>query len=336
MRKRLATLAIIGLSTIAFGQQMPQFSQYLRNQYMVNPGAAGVYDFVDVTLGGRMQWVGFDNAPLSSYIYVSSPLSKRPKVRYNPALRTSIGPVRNPEIKTGKLKHALGGMVIADQYGAFRQLKGAITYALHIPVSQNYNLSFGANVGLSNRSFLSDRAQTLNLIETTLGYTDPTYDAYAQSSNLNTIDIGAGLYFYSDRLFLGVSADQLTRDFISFGGTDLVNVDPKTHVKFTAGYKFPISDNLTLTPAILGKFMQPAPVSLEGSLQLEYKEWLWFALSYRQGVGGFNNSDAAIIMAGLNISERFKFGYSFDYSISQFNQHSSGGHELVLGLMLGR
>ena len=42
MRKLILT-AVLGLSTLAFGQQVPQFSQYLRNQYMVNPGAAGVY-----------------------------------------------------------------------------------------------------------------------------------------------------------------------------------------------------------------------------------------------------------------------------------------------------
>jgi hypothetical protein len=38
----------------------------------------------------------------------------------------------------------------------------------------------------------------------------------------------------------------------------------------------------------------------------------------------------------LNISNRFKLGYSFDFSISKFKNYSSGGHELVLGLMLGR
>ena len=100
MRKILLTLAL-GITTVTFGQQMPQFSQYLRNQYMVNPGAAGMYDFVDVTLGGRMQWMGFENAPMSSYIYASSSLSKRTRTRHNPALRTSNGPIRNPEIKTG-------------------------------------------------------------------------------------------------------------------------------------------------------------------------------------------------------------------------------------------
>lgn len=324
------------VSSLAFGQQMPQFSQYNRNQYVVNPGAAGVYDFVDVTLGGRMQWAGFDNAPLSSYLYVSSPIQRKQRIKYNPALRTSVGPVRNPEVNTGKLKHAIGGQLVADQYGAFRQLKGTLTYALHIPLSQTVNMSFGANVGLSNRAFLSERAQTLNMLEPTLGYSDPTYDAYAQSSNVNTMDVGAGIYFYSNKFFVGISGAQLTRDFISFGGTSLVNVDPRTHMYLTGGYKFMLNDNLSLMPSVLLKYMHPAPLSLEGSLQLEYKEWLWFALSYRQGIGGFNNSDAIIGMAGLNISKRFKIGYSYDYSISQFNQYSSGGHELVLGLMLGR
>lgn len=336
MRKIALTLVIASFLTNSFGQQMPQFSQYNRNQYMVNPGAAGVYDFVDITIGGRMQWAGFDNKPLSSYLYVSSPVKKKPFTKYNPALRTSVGPVRNPEVNTGKLKHALGGMLIADQYGAFRQLKGAVTYALHIPLSQTVNMSFGANVGISNRAFLSDRAQTLNMLEPTLNYTDPTYDAYAQSANLNTMDVGAGLYFYSNKFYAGISGMQLTKDFVSFGGTNMVNVDPRMHLNFTAGYKFKLNDNLTLMPSVLLKYMHPAPLSLDGSLQIEYKEWLWFALSYRQGVGGFNNADALIGMAGLNISERFKLGYSYDYSISQFNNYSSGGHELVLGLMLGR
>ena len=42
---------------------------------MMNPGATGVYDFVDVTLGGRMQWLGFDNAPKTSYLYFAAPVS---------------------------------------------------------------------------------------------------------------------------------------------------------------------------------------------------------------------------------------------------------------------
>jgi len=323
MRKLILT-AIIGVSALAYGQQVPQYSQYLRNQYMVNPAAAGVYDFVDITVGGRLQWLGFDDAPKTTYLYVSSPVGGTPKVKYNPALRISNGPVRNPKIKTGKLKHAVGGYILADQYGAYRQLQIAGTYALHIPVSKKFNLSWGVNLGLSNRSFLREKAKTLNLFTGT--GTDNTYDTYAGQGDNNTVDIGSGLYLYSDKVFVGISADQLTRDFISFG-SDAANFDPNMHFKATAGLKLPLNDNLTIMPAVLAKFMAPAPVSVEGTVQLEYKEWLWFGASYR-------SSNTVVAMAGLNISRRFKFGYSFDFSLSRFNQHSAGGHEVVLGIML--
>lgn len=324
---RLLLTCLIGvIASVSFGQQEPQFSQYNRNQYLVNPGAAGMYDFLDVTLGGRMQWAGFENAPMSSYLYASKALNKNSKSRYNPSIRTSNGPIKNPEIKTGKLKHAIGGYLFADQYGAYRQLKFAGTYAIHIPVANNYNLSFGADVGMSNRAFLKDRAQTLNVI-TGVG-TDATYDEYASSSNRNTIDVGAGLYFYSKQMYIGVSADQLTRDLVSFGSGN-VNFDPHIHYRATAGYKFNLSDNFTLTPSVLAKYVTPAPVSLEGGLQLEYQEWIWLAASYR-------SSQTAIVMAGFNINRVFKFGYSFDFSVSNFSNNSAGGHELVLGLMLGR
>jgi hypothetical protein len=75
--------------------------------------------------------------------------------------------------------------------------------------------------------------------------------------------------------------------------------------------------------------MNPAPLAIEGSLQLEYKQRYWFGASYR-------HQDAVVGMVGMNISTRFKFGYSFDFSINRYNTYKSGGHELVLGIMLGR
>ena len=61
----------------------------------------------------------------------------------------------------------------------------------------------------------------------------------------------------------------------------------------------------------------------------EYKEWLWAGVSYR-------HKDAVVGMVGLNINRMFKFGYSYDFNISRFRSYSAGGHELVLGIMLGR
>lgn len=323
-------IVFIGLSCTlgSFAQQMPQYSQYLRNQYMVNPAAAGVYDFVDITASGRWQWMGFGDEPRTAYLSICSPLTRNPKPKYNPALRISNGPVRNPEIKTGKIKHAVGGQLIADQYGAFKRMSVAGTYAIHLPVSKNFNLAFGTRIGLSNNTFLKDKAQVLNVVDATQGYSDPTYDGFiANSSSINMLGIDAGFYLYSRNSFFGVSADQLTKDMVSFG-SGTANFNSQMHFKATAGVKFPLNQNLSLTPAILVKYMAPAPVSIEGSLQLEYKEWLWAGVSYR-------HTDAIIGMVGLNISKMFKFGYSYDFSLSRFNDFSGGGHEIVLGIMLG-
>ena len=90
-----------------------------------------------------------------------------------------------------------------------------------------------------------------------------------------------------------------------------------------------MNNDLALIPGFLVKYMSPAPLSVDINIQAEYKNWIWMTVGYR-------HTDALILMAGLNISERFKFGYSYDFSVSRFNNYSSGGHELTLGLMLGR
>ena len=160
-------------------------------------------------------------------------------------------------------------------------------------------------------------------------YIDNTYDNFVQNqSNKYLMDMGAGLYMYSKKLFVGVAAEQLTRDLVQFGqGT--ANFNPQIHFNLIAGYKIPAGENLTVSPSILLKYMSPAPISIDGNIQFEYKEWLWLTMGYR-------HTDALVVMAGMNISERFKVGYSYDYSLSRFNEFSSGGHELTLGLMLGR
>jgi len=326
MRKILVILAI-SVCSISIGQQIPQFSQYFRNQNLVNPAATGVYDFLDITAGGRMQWLGFKDAPMTSYLYGSSVVNKKTKSRYNPSIRIANNVVPNPEVKTGKLKHAVGGLFLVDQYGAYRQLKLAGTYSLHIPMTEEINLSFGTSLGLSNRAFLQDKVQTLDVM-TLSGPIDQAYSNYSQQANQNTVDLGFGLYLYSNDFFAGLSVEQVTKDLISFE-SGYANYDPRMYFNALAGYKFELTDNLTVMPTIMAKYMRTAPLSIEGSFQLEYNESMWFGMSYRK-------SDAIVLMAGMNISEKYKFGYSFDYSVSEFNSHSSFGHEIVLGIMLGR
>lgn len=326
--KKIIYISFFWIGQFAYAQQIPQYSQFQRNQFMINPAAAGVYDFVDITLSGRWQWLGVADAPKTSYLAVSVPLNFKPKF-YNPGIRTSGGTKGNPDIKTGKLKHTVGGQMLADQYGAFRKFSFSGTYALHLPLTKKMNLAFGVKLGLSSNNFLADKAQVLNVVNTSLTYTDPTYTNFlANQSSKQFLDIGSGLYLYGKGFFIGVSADQLTRDLVKFG-SGTANFNPQIHYQVITGYKIKAGENWSITPSLLAKYMSPAPVSIDVNLQAEYKEWLWFSLGYR-------HTDAVIGMLGMNISERFKFGYSYDFSLSRFNNYTSGGHELTLGIMLGR
>lgn len=317
-------LNFIGFGSLVFAQQTTQFSQYMKNQYLINPAAAGRINSLEVNIGGRMQWVGFEGSPKSSYLTVSSVLQKKKgRAKFNSGVGFSNRNTPTSLIKTGKLKHAIGGVVIADEYGAYRQISAAGTYAVHLPMSRDFNLSMGVNVGVSNRAFLKDRAQTLNVI-TGIG-NDEVYNAYASASSSNTLDVGVGFYLYSKELFFGVSVDQLTKDLVSFGGQD-ANFDPRSHIRGVLGYKFKMDRDWSITPSVLTKYLHNSPLTIEGSVIADFKSWFSFGLSYR-------NRDAVIGLVGFNVNQKFKFGYSYDYSVSKLNGYNKGGHELMLGFV---
>ena len=329
--KRILTILTVMTAFMSIGQQSAQYSQYIRNQYMINPGATGVEDHVSLTLGGRAQWVGLNDAPKTSYLYFSSPVDKLKGAHMKRTfgkLKRGNKRVKHPTIQRANISHAFGGQLLADQYGPFRTLKLMGSYAVHLPINRDYSFSFGTNLGLSSRSFIAEKAQVLSVMTNT-GVFDQTYNTYAGNQSAQyTMDLDAGLYFYSDELFFGVSASQLTGDLVKFGNRT-TNFDPKVHFFFTGGYQFQLNSRFTMTPAFLVKYVSPAPVSVEASVQFAYNDRFWFGTSYR-------HKDAVIAMLGANISDKFRIGYSFDLSISKLIKHTSGGHELVLGLMIGK
>lgn len=329
--KSISIICFLFSIGIGYSQQIAQFSQYNRNQSLINPGAVGVYDFTDITLNSRWQWVGFGNngEPRTALVSFNSLIGGRKKPMYNPALRTSHGIIPNAKIDVGKNKHGIGGQILIDQYGAFRRINVSTAYALHLPVTEEMNISFGTRLGLSSNTFMAERAVVLNPLDPNAVYNggDQDYDNYiSQQGSKYIFDAGVGLYLYSESFFVGISSDHLTKDFVEFGSGS-ANFNTQRHYHLLSGYKFKLNDDVNLIPSFLLKKMNPSPISMEFTVTSEYKDWLWLGLSYRA-------KDAIVAMFGLNLTEKWKFGYSYDYSISQMNKVSSGGHELVLGIML--
>ena len=237
--------------------------------------------------------------------------------------------VKHPNMRMGGgSSHCVGVQLVGDQYGPFRTFKIAGTYAYHIGLSQDYRLSFGLNAGLSSRSFQADKAQVLSVLTNT-GYYDASYATYSgnQSSQYN-LDMEAGIYFYGKGAFAGFAANQLTGDLVKFGNR-LSNFDPKIHYFFTGGYQFTINPRVKLTAATMMKYIPRAPFSMELTVRGEFRDQFWTGVSYRFG-------DAVVAMFGVELKNKFRLGYSFDLSVSKLIRYNSGGHEVVIGLMLGK
>lgn len=313
----------------AFGQQLPQFTQFQTNQYLINPAATGAEDFMNVSLGGRLQWTGFEDAPKTSFVYLSTPAEKFRSAmmkRTYGKVRRGNKSVKHPKMRVTSIVQAFGGQLAIDQFGAFRSLKFAGSYAVHLPLSRDYKLSFGTNAGLSSRTFLADKAQVLTSI--TGAGNDALYNAQISGGNQNIMDIDAGLYFYGKGLYVGFSGMQLTRDLVKFGNLN-ANFSPVMHFYGSAGYRFEVNSRLDISPGFFVRYVPNAPATLEANVLFDFNKTYWIGTSYR-------HLDAVAVLAGINISEKFRIGYSFDLSISRLIKYNSGGHELVLSFLFGK
>ena len=54
--------AIVG-AQYSFAQQMPLYSQYMYNKFLINPAAAGSEGYTSFNITAREQWVGYAGAP---------------------------------------------------------------------------------------------------------------------------------------------------------------------------------------------------------------------------------------------------------------------------------
>jgi len=73
-RKILVLIVLLAVIKPVFGQQDPQFSQYMFNTLAFNPAYAGSAGLLNVSALYRAQWVGFDGAPQTQTLTANSPL----------------------------------------------------------------------------------------------------------------------------------------------------------------------------------------------------------------------------------------------------------------------
>ena len=333
--KKIAIIVLINvIAFAAVAQQKPHYTQYVLNQYIINPAISGIENYVDVKLSARDQWVGLSGAPKTAYLTIHAPLGKKD---YRTSATSYSIPGQNPRgqyywenYTAAEPHHGIGLSVINDKTGSFNRFTSTVSYAYHIGLNPTTNLSAGFAAGISKVSI--DRSK-----HDFDGNGDPIDPATgsAVSGELFKIrpDLSAGLYLYSRDYFIGLAAQQVIPQKLQFADDASFSTKGKLipHIFLNAGYRFLLTEDINAIPSLLVKYINGSSksnIQPEANLKLQYRDLFWVGGSYRY-------QDGYAGMIGLNVGNTFNVGYAYDFTTTNLNTVSRGTHELMIGFLLG-
>jgi len=289
--KKTVTLVIVLISILSYAQQDAQFTNYMYNTLSFNPAYAGSRGTTSIYLSQRSQWVGLDGAPTTNALSYHSPL--------------------------GSSNLGIGVSFLNDAIGPVEENLVSLDMSYTIQTSYDYKLAFG----------LRASAHMLNIDFTQLNIFNPG-DVLAQNNINNRIspNLGFGVFWYSDKSYLGFSIPNLLEtSHINKGLNSSVSSISKErlHYHFTAGHVFNISQDILFKPAILTKIVSGTPFQLDLSSNFQIYDKFTIGASYRL--------DAAVsFLGGFQINRNWLLGYAYDFDTNNLSTYNSGSHEVFL------
>jgi type IX secretion system PorP/SprF family membrane protein len=308
-------------------QQLPHYTQYILNQYAINPALSGIENYADIKMSHRRQWTGLEGAPLTSYFTFHTPLgnkeSRANALTVNLDDDQSMNPDSWKNYEASPAHHGIGVQLFNDRIGPFNDFNAYITYAYHLPLGVRTNLAAGVGAGIGNLS--------LNSGKLFFGNINPTDPSVNSSYYLNNVrfNFKAGLFLYSEDYFAGISVQEILPQKIDFNSSFIQtqNGNWVPHIFCTAGYRVGLSEDIQWVPSIMLKWVNPTPIQFDINSKIQYKNLIWAGLSYRH-LYGFAG------MTGVQMTPGLQLSYSYDYAVTPLNQVSNGSHEFLLGFLL--
>lgn len=312
------------LAAAQFGvaQQRPHYSQYILNNYILNPALSGIENYTDLKLSARDQWVGFEGRPQTFYLSVHAPLGKKD---YKTSATSFNVPGKNPRgtaywesYAASEAHHGIGASIVNDITGNYNVFTANVSYAYHLGLSSKVNLAAGFSGGISKVNYNRSKSSVIG---------DPGVGANGNIIYKTRPDLNAGLWLYSGDYFVGLSAKQIIPQKVAFVN-DSLGLDLVPHLFATAGYRFLVTEDINAVPSVMVKSVTGAPVQFDLNLKFQYQDLLWIG-------GGYRYKNGYVGMLGLNVGNTFNAGYAYDFTTTSLNTASRGTHEIIIGFLLG-
>lgn len=280
------------VSSFAFSQQDSQYTNYMYNTTNVNPAYAGTREVLSIFGLHRTQWVGLDGAPVTNAFSLHTPIKN-----------SNLG---------------LGISFVNDRIGPSDENTISADISYMFPVSENSKISLG----------IKGTANLLNVDYGKLNIDDLTDEQLQYNiDNKFSPNVGAGVYWYSDKYYLGASVPNfLETKHFDRGSQNLSSSSvaaERMHFYFMGGYVFDLNPSIKFKPAFLTKFVNGAPLQVDATANFLFNEKLTLGIAYRW--------DAAVSgLVGFQISDSLLIGYAYDAETTRLANYNSGSHEIFL------
>jgi len=287
MKKVLLVISIAFVIPV-FAQQIPFTSQYMFNDYLINPAVGGSLNYMPVALSVRSQWAGLDGSPKTQFLSAHTKLGK---------------------------KVGIGGYVFNDEAGPIREQGIQFSYSYHLKIGEESNLAFGLggmffsySISTSKLKFDQPDDMALNNIK----------------QNAVSPDANFGVLYYNENYKVGFSVPQIFQNNI-YDNLSSENQNNLIRHYFLHGeVVFDIANNIDIVPSFLSKMVPGAPMQIDVNVKGLYMKKYWLGFSYRNG-------ESIIAMFGLEY-KNLQIGYSYDVTMTDIKDYSTGSHELYLCL----
>ncbi|MGB5435325.1 MAG: type IX secretion system membrane protein PorP/SprF [Maribacter sp.] len=242
--KYILIIICIGFGSSAFGQQDPQFTQYMYNTMSINPAYAGSRGNLSILGMYRTQWVGLNGAPTTQVLAIDGPVGN------------NVG---------------LGIIVTNDELGPSNETFFDANFSYTINLDEdNKRLSFGLKGG--GRLFNVDFSKGL--------FEDPDIAFQNNIENKFFPTIGAGVYYHTNNGYFGFAIPNFFSEEHYDGSVQQIATE-RLHYYLIGGRVFTINKDVLFKPAFFVKWVPGSPIIADLSANFLIKEILTLGAAYR-------------------------------------------------------
>jgi type IX secretion system PorP/SprF family membrane protein len=298
---------------LSFSQQLPLYSQYLYNKYLINPAVAGSDGYTSFSLTAREQWVGYNGAPRTFSFSWQTRILKKSFIQQQTRIKREVYRPKSD----GRV--GLGGYVFSDRNGLIQRTGFQFSYTYHTWLRKSTQLSFG----------LAATGYYYKIDDKQINFEDPNEPWMNNNLRRGAFvpDITFGVYLLNNKYCFGFSADQLSEASAKFASNAYDNYTSDRQYYLFGSYDLERGSDIIIQPSFLLKMSEQLKPQADIGATYIYKQGFWAGLAYR-------TSGALIANVGVKYQNIF-FGYAFDFTMQEIQRLTYGTHEITVALKFG-